>query len=146
MPQGGRILAPIICHAREFSFFELNLQGPDYIPTSRADLIFSSLSLGFQKPNNLHYRNLMDNHGQALVQNESSAEISSLIKLQRLAERVAENHSSKESTSDAQMEALTAEVNIQMLLNELQEWRMSTPDAIRSLRKCFRCNSVLRVQ
>jgi hypothetical protein len=52
-------------------------------------LDFSSLSLGFQKPNNLRYRNLMDSHGQALMQDETSAEIASLVKLQRLAERVA---------------------------------------------------------
>lgn len=124
----------IICHARKFPSSEPKLQDPDCIPISRADLIFSSLSLGFQKPNNLHYRNLMDDHGRALVQDESSAEISSLVKLQRLAERVAEIHSSKESNGDAQREALTAEVNIQMLLNELQEWRRSTPDAIRNMR------------
>jgi hypothetical protein len=76
----------------------------------------------------------MDSHGQALVQDESSAEIASLVKLLRLAERIVETHASKESTGDPQMEALTAEVNIQMFLNELQEWRRSTPDIVKNMR------------
>jgi len=134
MLQGGLILARTTYLARESSSSELRLDDPDYSPISRADLIFSSLSLGFQKPNNLRYRNLMDTHGQALVQDESSAEISSLVKLQRLAERVAEIHSTKEFIGDPQIQAVSAEVNVQMLLNELQEWQRSTPDVIRNMR------------
>jgi hypothetical protein len=98
---------------------------------------FSRLTLGFQKPAELRYRNLMDSHGQSLVQGESSSEISSLIRLQRLAERIAEVHSSDEPKGDPQMEALNAEVNIQMFQHELQEWRISTSTAIKNLRKCI---------
>jgi hypothetical protein len=76
----------------------------------------------------------MDSHGQSLVQDEGSAEISSLVKIQRLAERIAEVHSSDEPRGDPQMEALNAEVNIQMFQHELQEWRDSTSPSIRNLR------------
>lgn len=100
-----------------------------------SDLSFARLSLGFQKPAELRYRNLMDSHGQSLVQGESSSEISSLIILQRLAKRIAEVHSSDQPKGDPQMEALNAEVNIQMFQHELQEWRVSTSAAIKNLRK-----------
>jgi hypothetical protein len=76
----------------------------------------------------------MDSYGQSLVVHESSAEISSLIKLQRLSKRIAEAHSSEEPQGDPQMEALNSEVNIQMFQYELQEWRNSTPLLIRNLR------------
>jgi hypothetical protein len=76
----------------------------------------------------------MDIHGQSLLLEESSAEISSLVKLQRLAERIAEVHSSNEPKGDPQMEALNAEVNIQIFQHEIQEWRNSTSAPIRNLR------------
>jgi hypothetical protein len=76
----------------------------------------------------------MDGHGQSLLQDESSAEISSLIKLQRLAERIAEVHRSSEPKGDLQMEALNAEVNIQMFQHEVQEWRKSIATLVRNLR------------
>jgi hypothetical protein len=86
----------------------------------------------------------MDSHGQNLVQDESSAEISSIVKIQRLAERIAEVHSSYEPKGDSQMEALNAEVNIQMFQHELQEWRDSTPTPIRNLRMSI-LNSLRKV-
>lgn len=79
----------------------------------------------------------MDSHGQALMLNEPSSEVYSLVKIQRLAERIAETHAMKEPTGDPEMDALTAEVNVQMYQNELQEWRNTTPDSIRNLRKCI---------
>ena len=98
------------------------------------DLVFCRLSLGFQNHPELRYCKLMDSYGQSLVLHESSAEISSLIKLQRLSKRIAEAHSSEEPQGDPQMEALNSEVNIQMFQYELQEWRNSTPLLIRNLR------------
>lgn len=78
----------------------------------------------------------MDSHGQSLLQGESLAEISSLVKLQRLAQRIAEVHSSydREPNADPQMEALNAEVNIQMFQHEVHEWRKSVSLSIRNLR------------
>jgi hypothetical protein len=103
------------------------------------------MSLGFQKPAELRYRNLMDSHGKSLLQEESSAEVSSLVKLQRLAERIAEVHQSFELKGDPQMEALNAEVNIQMFQHEVQEWQKSVPTHVRNLRKLLLISSTLIV-
>ena len=102
-----------------------------------ADLIFPSISMGFQKPNNLQYRNLMDVHGESLLQNEVSNEVASLVKLQRLAERIAELHTTKQPVYDPHMNSLTAEMNVQIFLNEVQEWRRVTTDEIKSHRMSF---------
>ena len=90
--------------------------------------------MGFQKPNDIRYRKLMESNDQILLQDERSEEVASLVQLQRLAERVAESHSAIEPAGDPQMEAITAEVNAQMFQNELDQWRGSTPDVIRNLR------------
>jgi len=80
----------------------------------------------------------MGSHGQYLLQKESSAEITSLLTLHRLSQRVAEVHSTFETNEhppmDPEMEALNAEVNIQMFQHEIQEWRKSVPMSIRNLR------------
>jgi hypothetical protein len=76
----------------------------------------------------------MGSHGQRLLKNESSAEISSLITLHYLLLRIADVHSSYEPTEDLQMETLKAEVNIQMFQHEIQEWRTSVPMSIRNMR------------
>ncbi len=89
--------------------------------------------MGFRKPNNRHFRELLDKHGEALMQEDFSTEIGSLIKLQRMSERIGDINSLKRPALDPQMEALNDEVNIQMFLSELQEWRASTPEAIKNL-------------
>jgi hypothetical protein len=94
-----------------------------------------SLSQGFQKPNNLVYRNLMDVHGEVMMLDEFSPEVYSLVKLARLTEKIAEYYNSRPAVDNSQMEALNAEVNIQIILNELLEWRSSTGDAIRNIRE-----------
>ncbi|KAF4635325.1 hypothetical protein G7Y89_g2780 [Cudoniella acicularis] len=93
----------------------------------------SSISMGFQKPNAMQYRNLMDLHGQSLLEDEGPTEIQSLLKLQRLAERIVELHQSKQTTSDSYMDTFNSEVNVQIFINELQEWRDSTPQEIKNL-------------
>jgi hypothetical protein len=108
-----------------------------------ADLIFPSLSMGFQKPNNLQYRNLMDTHGESLLQTEASNEVTSLVKLQRLAERIAELHTTKQPVYEPHMNSLTAEMNIQIFSNEVHEWRRATPEETKNLRMspkyCVEC-------
>lgn len=107
----------------------------------RSSANFPSLSMGFQKPNNLHYRNLMDERGEALLQNEShgdfnSSDIISLVKLQHLTERIGQVHMSKQpEMSEYQDSSLVAEMNIQLFLNELDEWRTNTSDEIKNLRR-----------
>ncbi len=90
--------------------------------------------MGFQKPNNLHYRNLMDEHGASLVNSEHSEEINSLVKLQRFVEKIRDLHTAKQPSGDPQTEALDAEVNIQVFLNELEQWRMTTTELTKNLR------------
>ena len=99
-----------------------------------------SLSMGFQKPNNLQYRNLMDDRGEALLHHEhqsgfNSHDITSLVKLQHLTERIGEVHMSKPQVpNDYQDASLVVEMNMQMFLNELQEWRTNTAAEIQNLR------------
>jgi hypothetical protein len=109
---------------------------------SRSTANSRSLSMGFQKPNNLHYRNLMDDRGEALLLHEAhrdpqSINIISLVKLQHLTERIGEVHMSKSQASDYADASLLAEMNIQMFLSELQQWRSSTSDDIKHLRTSF---------
>jgi hypothetical protein len=107
---------------------------------TRGTANLSSLSMGFQKPNNLHYRNLMDDRGEALLQHEShnnfnSSDIASLVKLQHLTERIGEVHMSKpQAASDYQDVSIVTEMNMQMFLGELQEWRANTSADIQNLR------------
>ena len=100
-----------------------------------------SLSMGFQKPNNLHYRNLMDDRGETLLQQETqgaftSNDITSLVKLQHLTERIGEVHqmSKARAVGEVRDSSLITEMNIQMFINELQEWRTNTSAEIQNLR------------
>lgn len=84
--------------------------------------------MGFQKPNNLQYRNLMDTRGLSLLHNDCPDEIYSLVRLQHIAERIVQYHRRKKTN-------VTSDMNIQIFLNEIQEWRARTPLEIRNLRK-----------
>lgn len=91
--------------------------------------------MGFQKANNMHYRNLMDSRGESLLQDEDSPDIYSIVKLQRLSEKVAESYSySATDTGGAGTDPFKDEVNIQIFYSELQDWRRSTTDLFRNLR------------
>jgi hypothetical protein len=76
----------------------------------------------------------MDTRGEELLQDENSTDIYSMVKLQRLAERIAEMHTSNQLAVDLHMQALSAEMNIQLFLNELQEWGASTFGVVRTSR------------
>lgn len=86
--------------------------------------------MGFQKPNNMQYRNLMDAHGVSLLQSGVPDEIISLVRLLHLIERISNLHRSKKDVSYDS----TADMKIQIFLNELQEWRARIPDGIRNSR------------
>jgi hypothetical protein len=72
----------------------------------------------------------MDTHGMSLLQNNCPDEIYSLVRLQHLAERIAQLYKSKADTPFD----VTSDLNIQIFLNEIQEWRARTPPEIRNLR------------
>lgn len=90
--------------------------------------------MGFQKPNNLEYRNLMDTHGESLLNNEDASEIVALVNLQRLAEKISAFHRGKDLETN---DAVTAEMNAQIFQSELENWKNYTPVAVKSLRMSF---------
>ncbi|EKD21312.1 hypothetical protein MBM_00425 [Drepanopeziza brunnea f. sp. 'multigermtubi' MB_m1] len=105
-----------------------------YYTSSAAEILFPTLKVGWRKPNNRHYRDLLDNHSPELMHEELQTEIGSLVRLQRLSERIGETNSPNTSSAqDPQTEALTAEINIQVFLRELQDWQACTSEAIKSL-------------
>lgn len=77
----------------------------------------------------------MDDHGRALLQSSPSCNFFALIQLQYLRERIVKVHLAKTPVADSRMEAINAEMNIQIFLNELQDWNESTNEDVRNLRK-----------
>ena len=92
-----------------------------------------SLSVGFQKPNGLEYCNIMEARGADLVRTESSNEIYSLVKLQRLSERIRELHCSKTLGQELHPHSLAADIATQGFLEELEEWRVTTAETVRGI-------------
>jgi hypothetical protein len=90
--------------------------------------------MGFQKPNNMHYRNLMDELGKSLLQDEPSSDLVALVGMQRLSENIAAFHRSKDLGVN---DPIAAEMNAQIFQNELNAWRTKTSDEVRSLRTSF---------
>jgi hypothetical protein len=90
--------------------------------------------MGFQKANHMHYRNLMDTRGESLLQGEDSQDIYSLVKLQRLSEKISEAYKSKPSV-ELDADPFNDEVKIQQFLGEYQDWRRSTSDFFRNIRE-----------
>lgn len=90
--------------------------------------------MGFQKANVMHYRNLMDSRGESLLQDEDAPDIYSIVKLQRLSEKIAESYSYSATDTRASTDPFKDEVNIQVFHSELQDWRRSTSDFFRNIR------------
>jgi hypothetical protein len=96
----------------------------------------SSLSLGFQKPHNIQYPNLMDRNGTSLLNLEPCEEITSLVTLQCLNERISEFLKNVETAPNSEfgIDDMDREMHIQIFVNEYQEWNIRTPDDIKNLR------------
>lgn len=92
--------------------------------------VSAALSLGFQKPNNMQYRDLMDELGQSILQTEPSSDLTALVSLERLAETIAVFHRSKDMDTK---DPILADANAQMFQNELQAWKANTLADIRTL-------------
>jgi hypothetical protein len=73
----------------------------------------------------------MDEFGESLLQGETANGITALISLQRLAETIGAFHRSKDVPMN---DPVAAEVNAHMFQNELQAWRTTVPNEVRSLR------------
>ena len=76
----------------------------------------------------------MDVYGESLMDEELLAPVYSMVRLRRLNEKITELHASKQLSDDPHLDSLNAELNVQIFTNELQQWRDSIPDEIRSLR------------
>lgn len=74
----------------------------------------------------------MSTHSEELMQHKLTTEIGSLVILQRMCERIGDANITKRPTLAAHMESLDDQENIQRFLIELEEWRQSTPDHVRS--------------
>lgn len=90
--------------------------------------------MGFAKPINLEYRNLMDAQGESLLQDENNEEVVALISLQRILEKIAVFHRYKDIDPHDPNRSLTAEMNVQIFQSEVDQWRLSTREQTRSLR------------
>lgn len=87
--------------------------------------------MGFQKPNYVQYRNLMDGHGMTLLHGVCPEDIFALVKLLHLIERIATVFRSiKNPTFDP-----NNDMTIQVFLNELQELRGSISPEVRNMRE-----------
>ena len=98
--------------------------------------------MGFQKPNNMQYRNLMDDLGESLLLDEPSDDLVALVGMQRLSENIAAFHRSKDLDVN---DPITAEMNAQIFQSELNTWRAKTSDEVRSLRTSFEAPKSLSI-
>lgn len=87
--------------------------------------------MGFQKPNYVQYRDLMDNRGMSLLHSDCPEDIFALIKLLHLIERIATVFRSVQKPSFDPNNDMT----IQIFVSELQELRGSISPEVRSMRK-----------
>ena len=76
----------------------------------------------------------MDVQGESLLQDEAQEEVTALITLQRLAEKISVFHRGRKIDAHDPNHSLAAEMNVQAYQNELDQWRLSTKDQVRHLR------------
>jgi hypothetical protein len=81
----------------------------------------------------------MDAHGRAILLSSPSCDFFAMVQLQHLRERVAKVHLTKTPAADSRMEAINAEMNIQIFLNELQDWNACTSEEVKNLSKSLFC-------
>lgn len=112
--------------------FSLHLPRACFDSLSRADALFPSIKRCFRKPNNRDYCDRLDKDSESLIQDEFWIEVGSTVKLQRLCEQIGDMNALPRLAIDPRMEDPNDEVNIQMFLGQLQEWRNSTPDHVRN--------------
>jgi len=74
----------------------------------------------------------MDDHGRALLLSSPSSDFFALVQLQHLRERIAKIHLTKTPAADLRMEAINAEMNIQIFLNELEDWSNSVDEDVQN--------------
>lgn len=76
----------------------------------------------------------MDENGESIVRAEPSSDITSMILLQRLSEKIAMVDIQRQEETDDPNPELTSEINVQIFQNELQVWRMNALPEVKTLR------------
>lgn len=94
--------------------------------------------MGFQKPNGLKYNNIVDEYGRALSKDAdfwSDISLLPLVKCQYIRERIQDSLVSlQKSGCTYDVSPFQAEMNVQAFHNEVEEWKRSVPEAIKSMR------------
>jgi hypothetical protein len=98
----------------------------------------ASISMGFQKPNGLKYNDIMDEYGTALIKDSefwSDISLLPLVKCQYIRERIRDSlFSLQTSGSTFNVLPFQAEMNVQAFHNEVEEWKRTVPEGIKSMR------------
>ena len=78
----------------------------------------------------------MDRNGISLLNLEPCEEMTSLVALQRLNERISEFLENVETAPNSEfgIDVMDREMHIQIFVNEYQEWNIRTPDDIKNIR------------
>lgn len=108
----------------------------------------ASISMGFQKPNGLKYNDIMDEYGAALANDPqlwSDISLLPLVKCQYIRERIRDSlFNLQTSGSPYEISPFQAEMNVQAFYNEVEEWKSTVPDGIKSMRMSSITNAQLR--
>ncbi|KAH8805558.1 hypothetical protein F5884DRAFT_860163 [Xylogone sp. PMI_703] len=91
----------------------------------------SIMSTGFGKPKVLQDMDVLEYHCRSLLKDGFGTVPISLIKLQLIAEKMY-HYVSIKSPDDSDMNSLYADINVELLQSELEEWRKSTPTDVMS--------------
>ena len=84
--------------------------------------------MGFQKPNSIQYRNLMDSRCLEILQEDPSDEICFIVKLQRFWERLSEYYNTKDQELISQQSSLGSEAVVEMFLKQLEDFGQPMSD------------------
>jgi len=99
----------------------------------------ASISMGFQKPNGLKYNEIMDEYGTALAKDPefwSDISLLPLVKCHYIRERIRDSlFNLQKNGSSFDISPFQAEMNVQAFYNEVEEWKRTVPDGIKSIRR-----------
>jgi hypothetical protein len=105
----------------------------------------ASISMGFQKPNGLKYNVIMDEYGTALAKDPefwSDISLLPLVKYQYIHERIRDSMLNLQTSgSPFEISPFQAEINVQAFYNEVEEWKRTVPEGIKSMCRFFTVNT-----
>jgi hypothetical protein len=96
-----------------------------------------SAALSSQRPNSFQYSSLLELRGMELLADDPSSEAYYLIKLTSFWARITEAYAVMSQRDGARQFLQNDEMTLQMLLNEFQEYKRTTPNSIRHMSASF---------